>query len=47
MIKRKNTKTALAKDVQQTNRWGCGCVVFFLVGIVVAMIVAGYLQTRP
>ncbi|MFY9270162.1 MAG: hypothetical protein WAO55_10500 [Candidatus Manganitrophaceae bacterium] len=47
MIKRKRTKSALTADVAQTNRWGCGCVAIFLFGVVVAMIVAGYLQNRP
>jgi len=47
LIKRKKTKADFAKDVQQSNRWGCGCVALFLIGIVVAMIVAGLLQTSP
>ncbi|MBI3803915.1 MAG: hypothetical protein HY282_09155 [Nitrospirae bacterium] len=47
MIKRKKSKASLVKDVQSTNRWGCGCIALFLFGVVIAMIVAGILQNRP
>ncbi|MFQ5780419.1 MAG: hypothetical protein ACE5HN_06485 [Nitrospiria bacterium] len=47
MIKRKKGKrAALQQDVVTTNRWGCGCVVFIFLGIIVAMLVAGYFQAQ-
>ncbi len=44
MIKRKKGKAVLVKDVEMTNRWGCGCLAIFLFGIVLAMIIAGLMK---
>lgn len=44
VIKRKAKK--LTQDVESVNRWGCGCVTAIIFGIVLAMIVAGLLQTQ-
>ncbi len=46
MIRRKGKKESLGQDVAQANRFGCGCITLILFGIVIAMIVSGYMQLQ-
>ncbi len=44
MIKRKKDRASLVRDAETTNRWGCGCLAVFLFGMVLAMIIAGFMK---
>jgi hypothetical protein len=46
MIRRKGKKDSLGQDVASANRFGCGCITLFFFGIVVAMIVSGFMALR-
>jgi hypothetical protein len=46
MIRRKGKKDSLQQDVASANRFGCGCITLVLFGIVVAMIVSGFMAIR-
>jgi hypothetical protein len=36
----------MAGDVAAVNRFGCGCIVAVLFGVIIAMIVSAYLQLQ-
>ncbi len=36
----------MAGDVAAVNRFGCGCIVVALFGVIVAMIISAYLQLK-
>ncbi len=44
--KGKEQQNSLGQDVASANRFGCGCITLILFGIVIGMIVSGYLQLR-
>jgi hypothetical protein len=46
MIRRKAKKDSLGQDVASANRFGCGCITLFFLGIVVAMVVSGLMALR-
>jgi len=48
MIRRKgkDKKESLQQDVVSANRFGCGCIALILFGVVIAMIVSGYMAIR-
>ncbi|MFQ5542833.1 MAG: hypothetical protein ACE5FY_00610 [Nitrospiria bacterium] len=41
---KKGKKAKLQEDALGANRWGCGCVVLALFGLVIAMIVSAFMQ---
>jgi len=44
--KGKSKQEKLTQDVAAVNRFGCGCIVFALFGLLAAMIISGYLQLK-
>jgi len=43
-LRQKDKREKLAQDAIAANRFGCGCLSFLIFGLIIAMIVSGYLQ---
>jgi len=46
VIKRKQPKRALQQDVETVHRYGCGCLLVVLFGIILSMIFAALMATK-
>jgi len=44
VIKRKQPKQALQQDVEAVHRYGCGCLLVVLFGIMLSMIIAALME---